>query len=172
MKYSNFTSYLLMFFIAFGLVFIVQCERDTRTDRDQYQTEEFGTDQEDRRHDATGQEGVTTERDDRIGTTPQQDYTMLEFENRDDMIRDMETLRDDLDAELEERDDAFDGDEERFGQIETDRDDLERAIDDVENATEDNWHEVRTEAAETYTRIYSQYGEPYMQDDMDERDEW
>lgn len=149
MKYLNITSYLFAFLLLFGTVFIVQCDRDTQqADRDdQYQTEQdIAVDEEDRRYDGTGDEGIADE---------QLDHTM-EFDDRNDLTERIEDLRDDLDSKIEEGSDATDQDVE---QLQNDRTELDRILQDIENTTEDSWNNVRTEAIQTYERIAARYNE-------------
>lgn len=174
MNYSNFTSYLFALLLIFSTAFMVQCDRDSRTDRDQYQAQEdIRIDPEDRRYDGTDDEDITAYRDDRL-PGEQQDYHTLEFENRDELVQDMEELRNDLDEELEiATDDAGDDmDMQMHEQIQYDRSELDRAINEVQNATEENWDNVRTEAVQIYERVSSQYDDPSTTDDMDETDDW
>ncbi len=146
MKYSQFTSSLFGFILLFGAIFLAQCDTDTRTDRnDQYTQEQVprtDVDEEDRRHNGTGVEGVD------------QQYTGDFETDRDQLVADIEELNDNLSEELSDRADIT---EEQAEQIENDRTELSRTLRELQVATEDDWNEVRADARQTYEEISSRY---------------
>ena len=150
MKSTNITSYLFAFLLLFGTAFIVQCDRDTQqADRDdQYQTEQdIAVDEQDRRYDGTAVEGTADARVDHD----------IEYDDRDDLVDKMEDLRDDLDEKMEDQDAA----QHETEQIQNDRTELDRLIREVETASEENWHNVRMEAIQSYETIAARYDNGY-----------
>jgi len=160
MKSTQITSYLFAFLLLFGTAFFVQCDRDTQqADRDQYQTEHDVTvDEEDRRYDGTAVEGTADARIDHD----------VEYEDRDDLVSELEDLRDDLDGKMEDDDIA----QHQTEQIQNDRSELDRLIREVETATQENWHDVRMEAVQTYERIADRYDNGYGERDDREGNNW
>ncbi len=149
MRNLHLASYMIGFILLFGAIFLAQCDTDTRTDRDQYSQEQeevpqIGTDEEDRRHDGTGTEGTGA---------VQQDYT-IDFEaGRDQLIQDIEELRDDLDEQLERNDLTH----QEIEQIKNDRTELARTLREVQTSTVETWNYIRTEAQQSYDRIAARY---------------
>lgn len=159
MNYINFSSYLLAFALAFGILFIAQCERDTETDTSdlQQEQEDIGIDREDRRYD---------------GTDDEHQALSLHFEDdRDELAANIEELRDSLDVELDNRPETTDDESERmFEQMQNDRDELDRILGEVEATSEEEWENIRPEAEETYDRISSRYEDRNPLDEYPDRE--
>lgn len=133
--------------LIFGAVFLAQCDTDRSDRTEQYSQEQeqvprTDTDEEDRRYDGTGTEGID------------QQYTGDFESDRDQLVADIEELNDNLSEELSDRSDI---NEEQSEQIENDRTDLQRTLREVQVATEDNWDDVRAEARQTYEEVSSRY---------------
>lgn len=139
---------LLAIIFCTGALFTVQCDRnpDTdldNTDRDQ---QELGMDPEDRRYDGTGDQ--------------QQTGQALHYDDRDELISDMEALRDDLDEELERYSEADDEESQQIHtQIQNDRTELETALRNLETTTEDGWNTDGPDAQQVYERVRANYEE-------------
>lgn len=148
MRDLHFTSSLLGFILLFGAIFIAQCDTDTRSDRDNQLSEErvprTDVDEEDRRYDGTGTQGIETD----------QGFTGDFETDRDQLVENIEELRDNLSEELSDRTNLSD---EQVEEIENDRTELELTLRKIQTGTEDDWENVRDEAQQTYEQISSKY---------------
>lgn len=169
MKYFKINSFLFASIFFAGSLFMVQCDRNQQGDS-AYQEQQEQTPQDQTETDAQyGQ-----------GDVNRGDQTQAFDQEREELISDMEDLRDDINSHLEQQE--TEGVEGEAGvtteEMQNDLNELDQAINSMrstaETSSETEWNQVRQNNQQLYDRLSEKYQDitttdPDMNDDIDNR---
>lgn len=142
MKYLKFHTIIFMFAFFAGTLFLVQCDSDTNQ-------EDMGLTQE----DTAGDQTETTYPQ---SQTPEGEMGFQQ--ERQALLTDLEELRDSINVTLNNRGDVA-GDASEIEELENDANELDQTITNLQNATEDNWAQIRTETQRVFQRMQAKYND-------------